>query len=184
MRTKEFIIEAIKKLLEKHTFENITVQNIIDEAGVSKPTFYRYFQSKYDLAASVFSESITKNMLMQYNGSNYDEFQIAVYGIIKENRKYLKKVLRNSGPESFYEFLKKYISEVYIQHGKERFGITEFSEEQLFKIDIGSNSWAYCIKKWIDEDCKTPVKTLIIWMKNATFSIEDLFENLTNSQNG
>ena len=109
MRTKEFIIEAIKKLLEKHTFENITVQNIIDEAGVSKPTFYRYFQSKYDLAASVFSESITKNMLMQYDGSNYEEFQNMVFEIIKDNRKYLRRVMKSSGPESFYEFLIKYI---------------------------------------------------------------------------
>ena len=108
MRTREFIIEAIKKLLEKHTFENITVQNIIDEAGVSKPTFYRYFQSKYDLAASVFSESITKNMLMQYDGSNYEEFQNMVFEIIKDNRKYLRRVMKSSGPESFYEFLIKY----------------------------------------------------------------------------
>lgn len=175
MRTKEFIIEAIKKLLEKHTFENITVQNIIDEAGVSKPTFYRYFQSKYDLAASVFSESITKNMLMQYDGSNYEEFQNMVFGIIRDNRKYLRRVMKSSGPESFYEFLIKYISESYMQHGKERFGITSFSEEQLFKIDIVSGSWVRCIKKWVDEDCKTPSDVLNIWMKDVTLTADDMF---------
>lgn len=175
MRTKEFIIEAIKKLLEKHTFENITVQNIIDEAGVSKPTFYRYFQSKYDLAASVFSESITKSMLMQYDGSNYEEFQNMVFGIIRDNRKYLRRVMKSSGPESFYEFLIKYISESYMQHGKERFGITSFSEEQLFKIDIVSGSWVRCIKKWVDEDCKTPADVLNIWMKDVTLTADDMF---------
>ena len=175
MKTREFIIEAIKKLLEKHTFENITVQNIIDEAGVSKPTFYRYFQSKYDLAASVFSERISKNMLMQYDGSNYDEFQNMVFQIIKENRKYLRRVMKSSGPESFYEFLIKYISESYMQHGKERFGVVSFSEEQLFKIDIVSGSWARCIKKWVDEDCKTPVDVLNIWMKDVTLTADDMF---------
>lgn len=175
MRTKQIIIDAIKNLLEKHTFENITVQDIVDEAGVSKPTFYRYFQSKYDLAASVFSESITKNMLMQYNGSNYAEFQNMVFEIIKDNKKYLRRVMKTSGAESFYEFLIKYISESYIQHGKERFGVTSFSEEQLFKIDMVSASWTRCIKKWVDEDCKTPVDVLNIWMKDVTLTADDMF---------
>lgn len=175
MRTKQIIINAIKNLLEKHTFENITVQDIVDEAGVSKPTFYRYFQSKYDLAASVFSESITKNMLMQYNGSNYEEFQNMVFEIIKENRKYLRRVMKNSGPESFYEFLIKYISESYMQHGKERFGVTSFSEEQLFKIDMVSGSWVRCIKKWVDDDCKTPVDVLNIWMEDVTLTADEMF---------
>ena len=75
MRTHEIIVDAAKKLLEEKQFEKITVGDIIEKAGVSKPTFYRYFQSKYDLAAAIFSDSITKDILMQYNGENYFEFQ-------------------------------------------------------------------------------------------------------------
>lgn len=178
MNTRKIIVDAVKNLLERKNFEKITVSEIIEEAGVSKPTFYRYFKSKYDLAAAIFSDCVTKDVLMQYNGKNYDEFQLMVYEKIKENKKYLKKVFKTSGPESFYEFLVKYISESYMQHGRERFGITEFSDEQLFKIDITSNAWARSIKKWVDDDCRTPVNLLIFWMKDVALTAEDMFPKI------
>lgn len=178
MKTRQMIVDAVKKLLEEKRFEKITVGEIIEEAGISKPTFYRYFQSKYDLAAAIFSDSITKDVLMQYNGENYFEFQNTIFEIIKENRKYLRRVLKSSGPESFYEFLIKYISESYIQHGRERLGMTEFSAEQLFKIDMVSAAWARCIKKWVDEDCKTPIEVLNFWMKDVTLTADEMFSKV------
>lgn len=178
MKTRKIIEDAVKRLLEEKSFERITVSEIIETAGVSKPTFYRYFKSKYDLAAAIFSDCITKDILMQYNGKNYDEFQKMIYEIIKENRKYLKKVLKTDGPESFYQFLIKYISESYMQHGRERFGIEKFSEEQLFKIDMVASTWARCIKKWVDSDCKTSINLLIFWMKDVALTAEDMFSDV------
>ena len=48
-RTKMAIVEAFNALIADIDFEDITIQAIIEEAEVSKATFYRYFKDKYDV---------------------------------------------------------------------------------------------------------------------------------------
>lgn len=176
MKTKEAILNSIKKLLENQRFENITVQNIIDEACVSRATFYKYFSSKYDLAASLFSEYITQDSLMKYNGNNFVESLEIILNFIKNNQKYFHKVLKTTGEESFYAFLVKYYEESYIRHGKQRFNIENFSNEQLFKIGLASNQWAYCIKKWVDSGCEPEPGIFAKWIYGSILTIEDILE--------
>ncbi len=49
MRTRQIMLDAVKTLLEKHQIDDITVQDIVDEAGVARTTFYKYFSNKYDI---------------------------------------------------------------------------------------------------------------------------------------
>lgn len=49
-RTDREIINAFIKLLNIKPFEKITVQNIIDEAMVSRSCFYQHFCDKYEIA--------------------------------------------------------------------------------------------------------------------------------------
>lgn len=44
------IIEAMEHLLQKRTFGQITVTEICRQADISRPTFYHYFQDKYETA--------------------------------------------------------------------------------------------------------------------------------------
>lgn len=176
MKTKEIIIDSIKKLLEKQKFENITVQDIIEKAGVSRATFYKYFSSKYDLAAALFSEYITQDILMKYDGNNFVDSLKPILEFIRNNQKYFRKVLKTTGEESFYGFLVKYYEEIYIRHGKERFEIEKFTDEQLFKISFAANQWAYCINKWVDSYCEPEPGTFAEWIYGVIITIEDILE--------
>jgi len=48
-RTKLAILQAFNKLAKKKDFDKITVEQICKEAEVSRATFYRYFEDKYDV---------------------------------------------------------------------------------------------------------------------------------------
>lgn len=50
IRTRQAIISAFLKILEKKSFERIVVQDILDETPVSRSTFYSYFHDKYEIA--------------------------------------------------------------------------------------------------------------------------------------
>lgn len=56
MNTRRIIISSFMQLLSRHNVGEITVNMIISAAEVSKPTFYRYFYSKYELVNVVFEE--------------------------------------------------------------------------------------------------------------------------------
>lgn len=49
-RTDRAIIDAMIRLLKTETFDNITVQNILDETPVTRATFYAHFRDKYEVA--------------------------------------------------------------------------------------------------------------------------------------
>lgn len=48
-RTKNYILQVFQKLVQKKSFDKITVDNICREAQVGRTTFYRYFTDKYDI---------------------------------------------------------------------------------------------------------------------------------------
>ena len=44
------IADALEKVLEKtESLQDVSVQQIIEKCGLSRPTFYRYFSEKYDV---------------------------------------------------------------------------------------------------------------------------------------
>ena len=45
-KTREAIFNAFTRLLEKHAYNQITVQDIIDDADVGRATFYTHFETK------------------------------------------------------------------------------------------------------------------------------------------
>lgn len=59
--TKQYIFEAYKCLLEKKQYDEISVCDICEKAGVSRMSFYRNFESKEDLTMKGI-EQIAENM--------------------------------------------------------------------------------------------------------------------------
>ena len=47
--TKALLGEKFKELVAKKGFEKLTIKMITDAAGVIRPTFYNYFQDKYEV---------------------------------------------------------------------------------------------------------------------------------------
>jgi AcrR family transcriptional regulator len=51
-RTRDRLGDALVELLIKKPFDEITVQNVLDRAGVSRSTFYTHYRDKNDLFLS------------------------------------------------------------------------------------------------------------------------------------
>lgn len=68
-KTKKYLKQTLIKLLDKETFEQITVTRLCDEADVSRITFYTHYSDKYDLAEDIFQDMI------EIGTAEYDELQ-------------------------------------------------------------------------------------------------------------
>jgi AcrR family transcriptional regulator len=85
------LLEAGKKLFWKYGFKRVSIDEICREAGISRMTFYRFFENKTDLAKTIFehvaaegvnsfndilnsdalpSEKLKKIILMKAEGTN------------------------------------------------------------------------------------------------------------------
>lgn len=57
--SKKAFIEALFRLLERESFEHITVKQLALESGYSKRTYYRYFKNKSKILDIAFCKSLT-----------------------------------------------------------------------------------------------------------------------------
>lgn len=49
LRSREWIFEALMKLMKKNAFKDISISDITSKAGVARLTFYRNYSSKEDI---------------------------------------------------------------------------------------------------------------------------------------
>jgi TetR/AcrR family transcriptional regulator, fatty acid metabolism regulator protein len=63
INTRKIILDSAVALMEKSSFDNITIEDISQKAGVSVGAFYHYFKSKYDIFIEAFdrADSYYKN---------------------------------------------------------------------------------------------------------------------------
>lgn len=65
LKTRENLIEAAKKVISVKGFKEASIQDITEEAGVAKGTFYTYFKTKEEIV-----EELLKTKFIKYE----DEF--------------------------------------------------------------------------------------------------------------
>lgn len=56
LETKTRIFQAAKRILKKNGYENLSIKNICEEAGVSNGSFYHHFRTKDDLLSYYIEE--------------------------------------------------------------------------------------------------------------------------------
>lgn len=70
------VVESAKNLFWKFGIKKVTVEDICEEAGISKMTFYRNFSNKQELAKIVI-QNLTEEGLANYNAIMHQEISFA-----------------------------------------------------------------------------------------------------------
>jgi TetR/AcrR family transcriptional regulator, transcriptional repressor for nem operon len=60
-RTRARIVESARKLFNRHGFEQVSIETIMSEAGLTRGGFYNHFESKDDLYAAAVASFTTCN---------------------------------------------------------------------------------------------------------------------------
>ncbi|MDR1093680.1 MAG: TetR/AcrR family transcriptional regulator [Clostridiales bacterium] len=69
VKTRKSLLNAIEALLERRSFKHVTVNDLCEEALLSRAAFYTHFKDKYDLLdfwlTTVFEEIASGNDILQ-----------------------------------------------------------------------------------------------------------------------
>ena len=105
--TKEWIAKSFIELTQKKSIDKITIKDIVTNCGLTKATFYNYFQDKYDLIVWIYTEPV-KNIIGKINNTdfNFRKALTANLSYFAENRHYLINALTStSGHNSFLNYV-------------------------------------------------------------------------------
>ena len=90
--TKERIFRAAKDILQKHGYEQLSIKNICEEAGVSNGSFYHHFKTKDDLLSYYIEDQPVINPDLLDLPANAEEARVAIIHVYLNYVDYCKEL--------------------------------------------------------------------------------------------
>ena len=122
-KTRQAVYDAFTRLLEKKSYSNITVQEIIDEADIGRSTFYAHFETKDELLRAlcteifehVFSTELEKERThdFSHSGGALDSEITHILYHLQDSRRYIRGILSSESGELFMRFFKEHLARLF-----------------------------------------------------------------------
>lgn len=115
MKTKELLSESFRELVLIMPLQKISIKMITDRANVIRPTFYNYFQDKYEVIEYLFDKDIgNKVNVMLENGMDQEAVKL-MFICFEKNRQYYGNLFALSGQNSFEEYFGKFVKKTFLE---------------------------------------------------------------------
>lgn len=112
-KTKLKLAETMKTLMEKNTLERISVTEIVKKSGVSRQTFYRNFEDKYQMVNWYF-DILAMQSFKEMNDSNgLEDALISKFNYIKKEKVFFVEAFQNTDNNSVVHHDYEFILEFY-----------------------------------------------------------------------
>lgn len=128
-RTKEMLAESLMKLLARRTLDKITIQDIVDDCGYNRQTFYYHFHDIYDLIDWIFAAQ-TQELIEKCRAcGSLDVGVEAVIAYMRENRRLILNILRSVNGEKLLDNLYRSAQSIVLSALENHPGVQELSTE-------------------------------------------------------
>lgn len=115
MKTKELLAESFRELVLTMPFQKISIKLIADKAGVIRPTFYNYFQDKYEVIEYLFEKDIKSKIQIMLDNDMEPEAIRLLFICFEKNGKYYRNLFEIEGQNSFQEYFSAYIQDTFLE---------------------------------------------------------------------
>ena len=155
-RTNKMIVEAFIHLVEEKGFDQVTVQDIADEAMINRATFYAHYKDKhdlyekiFDLAIDAFTSVLSPDDLVTGNRLRIKKVEFLmtnIYQNIQKNSKFYLTIMDGTSMEILRKRIADILNEQYA-HIFDRLKITENDIEVPMDFII-----EYTLHWWLTTD--------------------------------
>ena len=165
-RTRAAIFQAFNRLLEKKHFNNITVQEILDEANIGRSTFYSHFETKDALLKEMCTDIFDHIFSHELKSETSHDFSLSDHGLrekithllyhLKDNRGNVIGILSGESGELFMRYFKEYLAAMFEQYPE----IITTDIPRAFVLNHLVGSLAEDVKWWIGTRMEIPPEEL------------------------
>lgn len=160
--TKQALEASLKRLLLTKPVTKITINDIAEDCGISRGTFYYHFQDIYDLVEWTTREDARR--VLEGNRS-YDTWQqgfLNIFRAVEENKPFILNVYRHVSREQIEQFLYQVVYGLLREVVEERSaGMTVKEEDKRFIADFYKFAFVGMMLNWIQGDMKEDPEAII-----------------------
>lgn len=160
--TKRALGASLKKLLRNQPLDKITINDIAEDCGINRMTFYYHFKDIYDLVEWICVED-TKNILQGKN--QYDTWQesfLKIFDAVRDNKPFILNVYRSIRREQIELYLNKVTYDFLIRVVEEKaVCMAVQDEDKKFIADFYKYAFVGLMLDWIRNDMKEDPEKII-----------------------
>lgn len=179
MDSKMKIMESFRHYVINHSYSDVTVMELVAASGVSKKTFYKYFDSKQDVLRQVVMEDtvLASQRFMQsiYQEQLQGSTQLAMelqFAIIYQHREFYAALYADKSRSS----IRIVITAVLYEFTGKAFRADTADEQPVDEVELDYACWffasamANAIEWWIDHDFQPDSYRMATMYNNWTFA--------------
>ncbi len=154
--TKESIFTALMKLLEKNQFNDVTITQITNLAGVSRMAFYRNYNVKEDIIIIYLDEMFEEFMNEIKNSKVVEKYDVALlyFSYFKERKNFIKTLIKAGLIYILYDRLSCYLFNFF-----ESIGINNLPHSNYLTRYASGGLYSVLIE-WLNNDTKESVEEM------------------------
>lgn len=164
--TKRALANSIKQLMEKKPLKKISIQNIVDNCGLNRQTFYYHFRDKYDLVNWIYSNEVIANMLSYSDLEHWNEVFCSILIHMSDNKAFYTNALNTTGQNSFNDYFFEVTEELILNVLEDLTeGMNISKEDKKFIADFYSFAFIGLAIQWARNDMKEDPKVITAKLK-------------------
>ncbi|MGL5647784.1 MAG: TetR/AcrR family transcriptional regulator [Clostridium sp.] len=165
--TKELFSNALKNRMKTKAINKITIQELSEECGLNRRTFYRHFKDIYDLLVWSYQTEIENKIEPYIDFNHWEKGLLELFEYFYSNKETSFSIIKYSRREYLEKFLNALLLESIEPIMKQEPHYVNLSyEKQNFLIKFYSLSFTTLLINWIEEGMTEPPEEIIHYVKN------------------
>lgn len=153
--TKKAIEASLKNLLLKKPFDKITINDIAEDCGISRMTFYYHFKDIYDLMEWACEEDAKKILEGKDDYKTWTQGFLNLFEEVLKNKPFILNVYRSVGREQVENYLYKIVYDLLLNVVEEKAqGMTVRDEDKEFIADFYKYAFVGLMLDWVKNGMK------------------------------
>lgn len=181
--------DALFKMCETRPLKSITVQNLLDETGVSRQAFYNRFQDKNSLIQWVYEHNILCDFLNNGPESTYYLNTLNFYRAINKHRNFMKQACRLTGQNNLRDFIFDFAYQYDLKWHQYYYGKEPLPSDYVYLTWYHAHASIATLMVWLESDNpESPevmaariTKTRSISMSDTLFGVNNDLYKIKNS---
>ena len=153
--TKQAIETAFLQLLNEKPLNKITINDITEDCGVNRMTFYYHFKDIYDLVDWIMVEDAAKALEGRQSFENWTDAFLDILHQVQDNKVLVMNVYRSVSREQLEQYLYKLLDSMlrdFVDRSAQ--GFTVQDSDKQFIIDFYKYGFVGLALEWIRRDMK------------------------------
>ena len=160
--TKRALEQSLKNLLLKKPLTKITINDIAEDCGINRMTFYYHFKDIYDLVEWSCLEDARKALEEKKTYETWQQGFIQLFEAVRENKPFIMNVYRCVHREQVEKYLKPLVDNLLLGViNEEAAGMTVRDEDKSFIAQVYSYVFVGLMLDWVRDDMREDPEALV-----------------------